>query len=521
MRALCWLALLFPAFAAAQGVVQGKAVNAARADAILAEEATVCAVHLPETSHPFNEITSATWQDAMTALAEGREFTTPFGKLDGGVKPLGATTARVDGSGGFRLDKLPLDTRLGLAVRVDGLWWPLREEVYLTAAKPEAEVSIPYCRLGADNPRLELHTMRLEPLIRQNLKYGGIAIIETLRLVNNDPDRAALVEVALDVALVPGTVARHLPATYGSQLLFMQGWNLAQPVSRPQDDSAAGAWLMGGQTMHGSAPSYTRAAQASADNWHPLQKLGLMTLSGPGDTLFRENPSPDGRSASVVFRRVVPPAVGGVTGVLELRLIHQAGARMAQPEQRTRLLRAFPLAPEKSTASVFDGVILNALVTEAHRKFFAEGKPGDAQIEYTAARTPAVEANEQIEFVIGFNEDVQAQLAQLEAQATGQPVPENAAPESRPSEFNTRTMFLALAALFGLAFLVALVASMRKPREQQLERLNRLPVTRDEALAAVKQLEADYKQGKLPATSYLEQKQRLVNRLIESEAGGS
>jgi hypothetical protein len=520
MKLVVWLVLLLPACAAAQGVVQGRAVDAANDGALLAEPATVCAVHLPQTSHPFNEITAATWQQAMTALAEGREFTTPLGKLEGGIKPLGAGTTTADGSGAFRLENLPLDTRLGLAVRVDGLWWPLREEVFLTAQNPQAEVTIPYCRLGAENPQLELHSLRLEPLVRQNLKYGGIMILETLRLTNTDPDRAALVEIALDVAIVPGTVARHLPAMYGSHLLFLQGWSLGRPVSRPEDAAAAGAWMFGGQTMHGSAPTYTRAAQDSADNWHPLQRFGLLAPCGAGETLFRENPSPDGRAASLVFRRVVPPAVGGAPGVLELRLVHQAGARMADPGQRTRLIREFPLPLQRVEAEVHDGVTLAALVVDSHRRLLADGTSQTGLTRYAGARKPALEAGERAELVLGFDAALQQRLADMEARAAGTAQAEPAARDAKPA-LNTRAVFLALAALFGMAFLVALVASMRKPREQQLARLNRMPVTRDEAVAALKELESDYRHGKLPATAYLEQKQRLVNRLVEFDAGES
>jgi len=516
------LLLLIPSAALAQGVVQGRAVNAANANALLSEPATVCAVHLPATSHPFNEITSATWQEAMTALAEKREFTTPFGKLEGGVKPLGASTATVDGSGNFRLENLPLETRLGLAVRVDNLWWPLRHELFLTADKPQAEAELVYCRLGAQDPQLELHKLRLEPLIRQSLKYGGIAVIETIRLTNTDPARAALVEITADLALVPGTVARHLPATYGSQLLYLQGWNLRQAVSRTQGEESGGAWLMGGATMHGSQPSYTKAAQDSADNWHPLQKFGLIALCDPGDTLFREDPSPDGRAASIIFRRVVPPAIGGAPGVLELRLIHQAGARMAQPDQRTRLIRWFPLTLQKAEAEVADGITLNALVTEAHQRLYGDARPGDGLVTLGAARNPALQAQDRVELVIGFDAELQKELLEMDARATGQVAPEpETAPGAEAATLNTRAVFLALAAMFGLAFLIALVASVRKVREVQLQRLNKLPVSREDALGALKDLESDYKQGKLPATAFLEQKQRLMNRLVEFDAGGS
>lgn len=522
MKACLLLALLLPSVVLAQGTVQGHAVNAANPEALLADPARVCAVYLPATSHPFCEITSATWQEAMSALAENRAVTTPFGKLEGGVTPTGMLAADLAGDGSFHLEGLPLETRIGLAVKVDGIWWPLREEVWLTADKPSQDVRINYCRLGAESPVLESHRLQAAPLLRQDLKYGGIPLIETLRLTNTDPARGALVEIVLDLAMVPGTVARHLPQVYGSHLLFLQGWNLSEPVKADRSADSRAAWMLGGATMHGSAPTYGKGAQTSPDNWHPLQQDGLIAICGAGDTLFRENPSPDGRSASLVFRRVVPPTRGGTPGTLEIRIIHQAGARTAEPGQRSRLLRTFPLALRASTADIAEGITLQGLVTESHRKFYGEPVADGRNARFTSARSPALEANEQLELILGFNTEAQAELADMEARATGQPTAEpGPAPAAETQGLNTRALFLALAAMFGLAFLIALVASVRKPREQQLERLNKLPMTRDELLQALRDLEADYKQVKLPATAYLEQKQRLMNRLIEVDAGGS
>lgn len=520
MRLCVLLALLFPTYVLAQGTVRGHATNAASPEALLSEAAPVCAVFLPASAHPFVEITSATWQQAMDALAEGKEIATPFGRLEGGVRPVGSARAQVDGQGRFVLEKLPLETRIGIAVKVDGLWWPARQEVWLTADKPSAEISVGYCRLGAESPGLELLRMELAPLVHPDLKYAGIPIIETLRLTNLDPARGALVEIAVDLAMVPGTVARHLPTLYGSHLVFMQGWNLGQPVTRSGTQPEPMAWMLGGQTMHGSAPSYGAGPQDTPDNWHPLQRAGLLATTGAGDTLFRENPSPDGRGASLVFRRVVPPAIAGTPGLLELRFSHQAGARTADPGQRTRLVRQFPMALQQVEMFVADGISLQVLATQAHRKLLGEPSVDGRTRRYKALRAPALEAGEAAEWIIGFTQELQTELAALEARAAGKPGAEGETRAgAQTSDLNQRAVFMALAAAFGLAFLVALVASVRKSREQQLARLNRLPVTRDDMLAALRDLESDFKHGAIPATAYLDQKQRLLNRLVEHDAG--
>jgi hypothetical protein len=277
MRALLLLILLAPAAVPAQGTVSGHAFDAASPAAVLNEPAKACAVFLPADSHPFCEITAATWQTAMDALAGKKDVATPFGRLEGGVRPTGAAVADVDGHGAFRLDALPLETRIGLAVKVDGLWWPLRDEIWLTHDAPSQAVRVPYCRLGSDTTRLESYDTRVEPTVRADLKYGIIRIHESLRFTNTDTARAALVEINLGVALVPILTPKALLSLYGTQWTFMQGWNLLGPVSLAPAEAARTAWRFGQVgTMHGQAAKYDKGPQASADNWHPLQDENLL-----------------------------------------------------------------------------------------------------------------------------------------------------------------------------------------------------------------------------------------------------
>ena len=520
-----WLALILllaaPAFA--QGSVQGRAQNAADPAALLSTAATACAVVLPDNSIPFGEIVTATWQQAMTDLAAKRPVATPFGKLEGGRPPTAAFTAPLDGNGEFRLEGLPLQARIGLAVSVDGLWWPLADEIWLTAESPSAQATVSYCRLGADPPVLELLHLQAGPVIRQDLKYGGIALRERVRLTNLDPARAALVEIVLDVAMVPGITAQHLPGMYGNQLLYMQGWNLADAYTLQRDIRARQAWVMGGgDTMHGGEADYGKGPQRSAENWHPLNDEEVLAMCGAGDTLYRENPSPDGRSASLVFRRVVPPARNGRPGLLEIRLMHQAGVRTADPGQKIRIVRSFAMPLGQARASILQGLQLQALVTDAHRKLFGEGQADGRATTFQSGSTPALNAGESVELILGFDATLQKQLADLEEAALAQkPAAEAGNEPAEPGEkpgLRSQVIFQALAAMFGVAFLVALVASIRKPRKEQLEKLNRLPAPRADVLKALTDLEAEFAARKLPATAYLEQKQRLMNRLVEADS---
>ena len=77
---------------------------------------------------------------------------------------------------------------------------------------------------------------------------------------------------------------------------------------------------------------------------------------------------------------------------------------------------------------------------------------------------------------------------------------------------------MALSVVFGLAFLAALVATIRKSRDEQLSRLAALPATRAEMLAAIPELETEYRNGNLPARNYQDQRQRLLNRLVEFDS---
>lgn len=520
-RILLLLACLLAPALAAQGVLTGRLHDAAGGEPYLDEPAMIGAVALPADAPPFNELTAAQWQAALSALAAGQQPETPLGGTIAPVTPTGSWFAPVEGDGAFRLEGLPLNARLGIAARVGELWWPLANEAWLTAESPALEVRIPYFRLGADRADVRIEKYQLNALtrLRPDLRYGPVQVIESLRISNPDPALAALVTIELNVLVPPGLSAQNLPAMYGSQLLYMQGWNVGTPLEKPFTEENAAAWSFGtGGGMHGGPARPGSGPQVSADNWHLLNKDPMLVMVGAGDTVYRVNPSPGGRSATLVFTRPVPPARLGAAGVLEIRLMHQGGVLTSAPAERLAVQRSFDYPVLEAEADIAPELTLAALVEGAHRRLY--GPAQDGRHPPNPDHSPDLASHEVVQLVFAFTEEAQQMLARWEAGETGPPTaqPEPAAGGPR---FDLSVVFKALALVFGLAFVGALVATIRKPRDEQLKKLAALPASRREVLEAVIALEAEYKEGAMPARVYQEQRQRLLNRLVEFDAGAS
>ncbi|MCB9894928.1 MAG: hypothetical protein H6839_10805 [Planctomycetes bacterium] len=523
MIRLFLIILLLAQSLAAQGVLTGKLYDAAGGDDYLDDAAMIGAVALPETSPPFNELTATQWQEAFTALSTGEELTVPLGGEIAPVTPTGSYFHEIEGDGTFRLEGLPLNQRLGVAAKVGDVWWPLRSEVRLAGAGVEQEVRIPYFRLGADPASVKIEKYHLEAgaSLRADLRFGPITVLETLRITNPDAAFAAMVTVELDVLVPPGMSARNLPGMYGSQLVYMQGWNATPPAEKSFEEGAATAWTFGtGGGMHGGKPVYGPEAQASPDNWHGLNGDPMLAMVGAGNTVYRINPSPSGRSATLVFTRPVPPARDGVPGALEIRLVHKGGVLLATPQGKIAVERMFNYDVVEATASVALDLELTGLVEGAHRRLY--GSPtheGAHQFPSNPELAPDLLAGEKVQLVLGFGADAQKQMAALEARATGEAPPIDAPTETKPEPgLDQQALFLGLAIVFGLAFIGALIATVRLPRDKQLQRLAELPASRREVIEAVAALEKDYKEGALPARAYQDQRQRLLNRLVEFDA---
>lgn len=500
---------------AAQGTITGTLKDIAGTTTWFSEPISVGAVVLPDESHPFNEICAGAWQEAMDALSQGRKPETPFGGLAGGVNPIATSFVISDADGRFRIENLPLERRVALAAKVDGLWWPLEREQWLTQAAPSAQVELPFFSLDQNTlPTLREHRLEVHLTLRPDLKYAGLTIDETILVENTDPSRGVMLEISLDVAMAPDILARHLPSLYGSQLFYLQGTG-SLPAENASEASALArqAWRFGGvDVMHGAQAVYNKGPQFSADNWHPMNTEGLHMLAA-GDTRYVETPSPSARKGTIVFRRPVPPALNGKPGSLQLRLLHRAGVPLDNPAAKVALARVFPLELLSASATAHSGVVLQALVKDGHRRLYETQVAGDPA-RMASTRNPALTAREEVQFVLGLDEETQAELKALSESGGTTPAQE----DKERNPFRWDMLFKALAVMFGLAFVGALVASVRWSREKQLERMAKLPASRAEVVAALKSLEADYEAGRLPAAAYIEQRQRLLNRLIEFDA---
>ncbi|MBZ0135152.1 MAG: hypothetical protein K8I27_02120 [Planctomycetes bacterium] len=518
MTRLVFIVLIAAQALAAQGVLTGHVFDAAGGDQYLDDAGMILAVPLPGDASPFNEITGAEWQTAFTALSENRKPENPLGGALAPVTDVGdCFSAELQGDGTFRLEGIPFAQRIAVAVKIGDWWWPLREELWFTQAGAAIDVQIPYYRLGADPGAVRIESWQLEALgnMREDLKFGPITLVEALTVTNPDPHRAVMVSISLDILIAPGMSARSLPAMYGSQLFYMQGWNAAEPVSL--GDANPASWTFGtGGGMHGSAPVAKAGAQASADNQHPLNTNPMLAMVGAGDTEYRVNPSAGGRSATLVFTRPVPPSREGAPGRLTLRLMHKGGVLMASPGDKLSFKRAFEYEVVEATGGVSEGLTFTAVIDGAHRRLYA---PLDAtgRLASNPDAEPDLPAGEVAILAVGFTPEVQEFMRGLEARAGGEPAPPGT-PAPAGKQMDVSMIFKALAFLFGLAFVGALIATVRKPRDEQLKRLGELPGSRQEVLDAVNALEHEYGQGGLPARSYTEQRQRLLNRLVEFDS---
>ena len=523
-RFLLLLFFMLPTGLAAQGVLSGRVVDAAGGSEYLDDAALIGAVALPANAPPFNEITAAQWQDAFTALSAGSEQPPQLGGELAPVTPTATFFGEVQGDGSYRLEGLPLETRLGVAAKVGEIWWPLREEIWLTQASSELTKQIDYFRLGADPGGVRIESYRLDAFnsLRPDLRYGAIRVFESLRIVNPDPTRAAMVHIELRILIPPGMSARNLPSMYGSLLSYMQGWSAKPPVESPMTQANQTAWTFGtGGGMHGQGVSVGPGAHTSADNWHPLNSDPVLAMVGAGDTEYRIDASPNGRAATLVFDRPVPPALNGMPGVLHIHVAHNSGVLLSSPGDKVTFERMFEYSVLDANARIAPELTLSALVEGAHRRLY--GEPENNAYPPNPEFAPNLKSGELVKVALGFNADAQLAMREMEERATGAAEPDNTAsqePLQNPAQFDWSMLFKSLAFVFGLAFVGALVATLRWPREKQLKRLAELPATRKEVLEGVNQLELEYKEGKLPARAYSEHRQRLLNRLVELDARG-
>ncbi len=511
------------------GVIKGDLRDARGQTRSFEPDVKVIALALPSDSPPFCEVVSAAWQDAFTEILEGRDAHSKIGGLKSGVAAREGFKGDVTVDGRFELRNLPLKRRLALAARVQGLWRPFIEEIWLTQEKPVAERVIDFYTLGADVKQLRVaeHNLELKATIREDLKYAAITVTETIVIENPDQFRAALPPesvkgapfIELELLKAPGLDGAFLPSLYGTELLFCQGTPARERRAAPLDERANMPWMFGGaDLMHGKAAAYGEGPQIALDAWHPLNADGGLEFVTEGETFFRlKQDSRDQNIALLVFNRPVPPGENGKPGKLVLKILHKCGVLYSDPGGAVNFSRALGIALNDLRVIAPVGVQVLAVRIGEHGTLLAEPEAsadGLARYAPPPHEGELVKAADRYAFSLRFDAKTQ-ELMQTIAGAKAPVAPGKAtAPEKTLA---MSSIYGVLAVLFGIGFGITLLFTFRTSREMQRLRVNEAHASKREILEALAELERDYEARKLPASAYVEQRKRLLARAVDLE----
>jgi len=512
------------------GVVKGELRDARGFTRSFEPDTKVVALALPSDSPPFCEVVSAAWQDAFTQMLEGRDAHAKIGGLQSGVQAREGVKGDVTVDGRFELRDVPLKRRLALAARVQGMWRPFTEEIWLTEDKPVAERVIDFYTLGADVQKLRVaeHTLEIKATVNEGLRYLPITVTETLIIENDDPQRAAIpaesikgapfIELELLAAPTLPDMA-FLASMYGTELLFCQGTAAREPRSVPLDARANKPWMFGGGQMHGEKATFGEGPQIALDAWHPLNLDGALSFMGEGETFFRlKQDAQDRNIATLVFNRPVPPGENGRPGRLVIRLLHKCGVVYSDAGASVNLLRRLGLEVHDMRVAATPGVQVAAVGMGAHASLLGEpeiGQDGLARYAPLAHQGALVKADDRYAFMLRLDPEWQRVMSEI-ARRNAQAAPAGKKPAGEKS-INMSGIYGVLAALFGLGFAITLLYTFRASREVQRMRVNEVHASKREIVEALAELDRDYEARKLPASAYLDQRKRLLARAVDLE----
>jgi hypothetical protein len=287
------------------------------------------------------------------------------------------------------------------------------------------------------------------------------------------------------------------------------------------DDRAVMPWLFGGaDTMHGKPATYSDAPQISLDEWHPLNLDGALEFVSEGETFFRiKQTRNDVNVAYLVFNRPVPPGENGKPGKLVIKLMHKSGILYAVPGGAVSIPRTLDMPLLDLRVSATPGLTVSAIRASDHSALFGEpeiGQDGLARYKPLQRQGALVAAKDRYILSIRFDRDAQRAMAAI-ARSFSRLGEKPAIPQTAKS-LNMPAIYGVLAAVFGIGFVITLLYTFRTSREVQRLRVNEAHASRHEILRALSELEDDFARHKLPASSYLEHRRRLLNRAIDVEA---
>ncbi|MCF6228337.1 MAG: hypothetical protein L3J82_06700 [Planctomycetes bacterium] len=526
MKSILAIVILFclPLAAQETGRIDGTVKDLIGEKTNFADGTEVLAITLAEGSPPFNELIEGDWQSAMNLLYAG-ENNIPFGGIEGDILARPAGSAQVETDGRFTLSNLPLEQRLGVAVLVQGLWWPLREEVWLTKDLPDTTIELTFYTTTDDATEVSIveHKIEVASNIRADLKYAALQIFETIIFENTNPYAAYFGGedsdlTRLQIAVPPGITSKQAIDFYGTQWMYAIGApnvNTASPENA--ENPKPGSWIFGrANVMHGTKGEWGTGSQFSEDNWHVLNGSGDLSFTGTGSTIYEMDMEAGPRVAYLRFQRIVPPAIDGVPGRLVIKVLHSSGIPYRALDSQFRLKRQFGFTVKSARAELDPAIRLAALIPGGHRAVYKETVSGHGMTaKVSDPDGVAMNAGEIAEFVFGLSDyGVFAATKFVDPDSAKQPAAKLAPEDKAGGAFDMKMMFKFFAAVFGLAFLIVFVNGLSKPRDEQRKKLNEAPEDKEGLLKALRDLKAEYDTGKLPATEYKQHKQRLMEHLI-------
>jgi|GEM_PF-3827769 len=538
------------------------------------------AAYLPQDWVPFDEFTQGQWSSVFNKIAVGdvgfpqKTEVWLYEKLE----QITGETIIVSSSNstptqvpvryepliekpGVRITmpNLRLGARIALAAYCEGVWWPASREFYFDEDGEQSETTLNLHAISFDDSQVEITSYDLESNSlankeqRQDLRWHKISLREVIEIRNPSTTHAVIPkrtlsdyepEEFLSLSLIPppgvDPLQLSMEGMLGEWTYFVgvrsdtpieyQGYDPDlepyTPWTHGQKWTQRRAGSGGSASPHGmtNTRGYKfKGAKNSGHASHPLNQSGMYDLWGAGDVFLRNHEG----ELRLVINKPIPPG-----GTLHIELEQHPGFSYENifpvnvsrigfpyPVQDVRLLND-PLLRIRAESGL--------IVTSAEPGIDGLVRP---EVAKEAGKRWTMSGGQPFSLIIDPSEELRGVMAQVPTppEASAGPGAERqvnlealaskiAAERSGTGGLVWKRVYSALALLFGLGFIVALIVNLGSRREVQLERLRSLPVDRAELIAELKRLESDYDRQRIPPAAYLEERTRLMSRLVELEA---